>query len=137
MSSESLKRSRSNVSPVNEGDIDKRPCIDTLHESFSSLGDSDTAYNETTILEPDSESEVCRLHSTVLDPAGSDDLDQSRQEMSIRDSLKEALKDPAEQRHHHHQRHHVFPQRRDPHPARGPGEEGGGDRGTAGPRRLA
>ena len=96
MSSESLKRSRSNVSPVNEGDIDKRPCIDTLHESFSSLGDSDTAYNETTILEPDSESEVCRLHSTVLDPAGSDDpLDQSRQEMSIRDSLKEALKDPA------------------------------------------
>ena len=95
MSSESLKRSRSNVSPVNEGDIDKRPCIDTLHESFSSLGDSDTAYNETTILEPDSESEVCRLHSTVLDPAGSDDLDQSRQEMSIRDSLKEALKDTA------------------------------------------
>ena len=95
MSSESLKRSRSKVSPVNEGDIDKRPCIDTLHESFSSLGDSDTAYNETTILEPDSESEVCRLHSTVLDPAGSDDPDQSRQEMSIRDSLKEALKDPA------------------------------------------
>ena len=95
MSSESLKRSRSNVSPVNEGDIDKRPCIDTLHESFSSLGDSDTAYNETTIPEPDSESEVCRLHNTVLDPAGSDDLDQSRQEMSIRDSLKEALKDPA------------------------------------------
>ena len=95
MSSESLKRSRSKVSPVNEGDMDKRPCIGTLHESFSSLGDSDTAYNETTILEPDSESEVCRLHSTVLDPAGSDALDQSRQEMSIRDSLKEALKDPA------------------------------------------
>ena len=95
MSSESLKRSRSKVSPVNEGDIDKRPCIDTLHESFSSLGDLDTAYNETTILEPDSESEVCRLHSTVLDPAVSDDPDQSRQEISIRDSLKEALKDPA------------------------------------------
>ena len=95
MSSESLKRSRSKVSPVNEGDIDKRPCIDTLHESFSSLGDSDTAYNETTILELDSESEVCRLHSTVLDPAGSDNPAQSRQEMSIRDSLKEALKDPA------------------------------------------
>ena len=73
ISSESLKRNRSKVSPVNEGDIDKRPCIDTLHESFSSLGDSDTAYNETTILEPDSESEVCRLHSTVQDPAGSDD----------------------------------------------------------------
>ena len=67
----------------------------TLHESFSSLGDSDTAYNETTILEPDSESEVCRLHSTVLDPAGSDDPDQWRQEMSIRDRLKEVLKDPA------------------------------------------
>ena len=54
-----------------------------------------TAYNETTILEPNSESEVCRLHSTVLDPASLDDPDQSRQEMSIRDSLKEALKDPA------------------------------------------
>ena len=67
----------------------------TLHESFSSPGDSDTAYNETTILEPDSESEVCRLHSTVLDPVGSDDPDQSRQEMSIRHSLKEAPKDPA------------------------------------------
>ena len=67
--------------------MDKRPCIDTLresfsspgdsdtayNESFSSPGDSDTAYNETTILEPDSESEVCRLHSAVLDPAGSDD----------------------------------------------------------------
>ena len=72
MSSESLKCNRSKVLPVNEGDINKRPCIDTLHESFSSPGDSDTAY-ETTILEPDSESEVCRLHSTVLDPAGSDD----------------------------------------------------------------
>ena len=72
MLSESLKRNRFKVSPVNKGDIDKRPCIDTLHESFSSLGDS-TAYNETTILEPDSELEVCRLHSTVLDPAGSDD----------------------------------------------------------------
>ena len=95
MSSESLKRNRSKVSPVNEGDIDKRPCIDTLHESFSSPGDSDTAYNETTILEPDPEPEGCRLHSTVLDPAGSDDWDQSRQEMSIKDSLKEALKDPA------------------------------------------
>ena len=67
MSSESRKRNSSKVSPVNEGDINKRPCIDTLHESFSS-----TAYNETTILGPDSESEVCRLHSTVLDPAGSD-----------------------------------------------------------------
>ena len=67
----------------------------TLHESFSSPGDSDTAYNETTILEPDSESEVCRLHSTVLDPVGSDDPDQSRQEMPIRHSLKEAPKDPA------------------------------------------
>ena len=75
--------------------MDKRPCIDTLRDSFSSPGDSDTAYNETTIPEPDSESEVCRLHSTVLDPAGSDDPDQSRQEMRIRDSLKEALKDPA------------------------------------------
>ena len=95
MTSESLKRNRSKVSPVNEGDIDKRPCIDTLHESFSSLGDSDTAYNETTILEPDSESEVCRLHSTGLDPAGSDDPDQSRQEMWIRDRPKEVPKDPA------------------------------------------
>ena len=66
----------------------------TLHESFSSPGDSDTAYNETTILEPDPESEVCRVHSTVLDPAGSDDPDHTRQ-MSIRDSLKGALKDPA------------------------------------------
>ena len=36
-----------------------------------------------------------RLHSTVLDPAGSDDPDQSRQETRIRDSLKDALKDPA------------------------------------------
>ena len=53
--------------------MDKRPCIDTLRESISSPGDSDTAYNETTILEPDYESEVCRLHSTVLDPACSDD----------------------------------------------------------------
>ena len=95
ISSESLKRNKSNVSPVNEGDMDKRPCIDTLHESFSSPGDSDTAYNETTILGPDSESEVCRLHRTVLDPAGLDDPNQSRQEMRIRDSLKEALKDPA------------------------------------------
>ena len=77
ISSECLKRNRSMVSPVNEGDIDKRPCIDTLHESFSSLGDSDTAYNETTILEPDSESDVCRLHSTALDPAGSDDSSAS------------------------------------------------------------
>ena len=59
MSSESLKRNRSKVSPVNEGDINKRPYIGTLHESFSSVGDSDTAYNETTIPEPDSESEVC------------------------------------------------------------------------------
>ena len=95
MSSESLKRNRSKVLPVNEGDIEKRPYIDALHESFSFPGDSDTAYNETTILEPDSESEVCRLHSTVLDPASLDDPDQSRQEMSTRDSLKEALKDPA------------------------------------------
>ena len=70
MSGESLKRNRSKVSPVNEGGMDKRPCIDTLHESFSSPVDSDTAYNETTILGPDSESEVCRLHSTVLNPFG-------------------------------------------------------------------
>ena len=73
MSSESLKRNRSKVSPVNEGDIDKRPCIDALRESFSSTGDSDTAYSETTIPESDSKSEVCLLHSTVLDPAASDD----------------------------------------------------------------
>ena len=77
ISSESLKRNRSKVSAVNEGDMDKRPCIDTLRESFSSPGDSDTAYNETTIPEPDSESEVCRLHSAVLDPAGSDDKSAS------------------------------------------------------------
>ena len=95
MSSESLKCNRSKVLPVNKGDINKRPCIDTLRVSFSSPGDSDTAYNETTILEPDSESEVCRLHSTVLDLARLDDPDQSRREMSMRDSLKEAPKDPA------------------------------------------
>ena len=85
ISSESLKRNKSKVSPVNEGDMDKRPCIDTLRESFSSPGDSDTAYNETTILEPDSESvswilpvqTTSRLHSAVLDPAGLDDKSAS------------------------------------------------------------
>ena len=81
MSSESRKRNRSKVSPVNEGDIDKRPCIDTLHKSFSS-----TAYNETTIPEQDGfivlswivpVLTTSRLHSTVLDRTGSDDKSAS------------------------------------------------------------
>ena len=97
-SSESPKRDRSEVSPVSEGEVEKRLCMDDLHESFSSIGGSDPAFDGTIILEPGS---VSQLHSTIrdsADSAGSNGVDQqvNQQEgMSVKDSLKEAMKDPA------------------------------------------
>ena len=98
MTSESLKRDKSEVSPVSHGKVEKRLCMDDVHESFSSVGGSDPAFDGTTILEPES---ISQLHSTILDSAdsaGLDGVDQqvNQQEgMLVKDSLKEALKDPS------------------------------------------
>ena len=83
---------------MSEGEVEKRLCMDDVHESFSSVGGSDPAFDGTTILEPES---ISQLHSTILDSADSASLDGVDQQvnqqegMPVKDSLKEALKDPS------------------------------------------
>ena len=130
MSNESLKLDRSEVSPVSEGEVEKRLCMDDLHESFSSVGGSDPVFDGLTILEPES---ISQLHSTILDSAdsaGLDGVDQqvNQQEgMSVKDSLKEACERPCGCAGPD-QRHYLLHHGGDPHTTRSPGEEGGEDR---------
>ena len=84
MSNESLKRDRSEVPPVSEGVVEKRLCMDDLHESFSSVGGSDPVFDGLTILEPES---ISQLHSTILDSADSASLDGVDQQVNQQEGM--------------------------------------------------
>ncbi|KAL8597828.1 hypothetical protein ACOMHN_061361 [Nucella lapillus] len=94
------KRTRSQVSPISATDSDKHQCIDadeSFHESPSSF---DEQYlDESTIIEPEDLAGV-GLHSCVIESASEETEQQSQDrsggamELSVKESLKEALRDP-------------------------------------------
>ncbi|KAL8598269.1 hypothetical protein ACOMHN_035219 [Nucella lapillus] len=94
------KRTRSQVSPISAKDSDKHQCIDadeSFHESPSSF---DEQYlDESTIIETEDLAGV-GLHSSVIESASEKTEQQSQDrsggamELSVKESLKEALRDP-------------------------------------------